>query len=333
MQMSGSVREHNPLVTVIVPAYNAEAYLGRTLASVARQTYRNLEIIIVDDGSTDRTAAVISELARLDDRIRAFPGPHRGTAAARNFGASMATGELLAPCDADDLWHPEKVERQVEALSRAPVRTGVVYCWSDGIDDHDRVIFPRWKRATARGDVFLDMVADSLPGCGSVPLIRRNCFDAVGGYPESAAPNDDWPLFIALSAICEFVFVPDVLVGYRLRAGSVSGDYELMDRTLARDTLWIVETWPETPRNVLRARAYTVACYLSFLAARRGHVLMALRYRLRAVAARPTELVSSSWIGFHCLWITELLGIQRYYWTFWRPPAPWCKVSDGSSGS
>ena len=317
------VHDPNPLVSVVIPAYNAEAYLGRTLESVSRQTYRNIEIVVVDDGSTDGTAGVIAEAARRDHRIRAVPGPHRGTAAARNLGASVTTGELLAPCDADDLWHPQKVERQVTALERASARTGVVYCWSDGIDEHDAVIFPAWKRERAEGDVFHAMVADSLPGCGSVPLIRRRCFDAAGGYPERAAPNDDWPLFIALAAICEFAVVPQALVGYRLRSGSVSGDYELMERTLAADTRWIVETWPDTPRRVLRRRAYTVACYLSFLAARRGHVGRALRYRLRAVAARPAELVSASWVGFHYLWIAQLFGVRRYYWAFWRRPAVW----------
>lgn len=315
--------DSTPLVSVFIPAYNAEAYLGRTLESVSGQTYRNLEIIVVDDGSTDGTAAIVAEAARRDDRIHLLPGPHRGTAAARNFGASRATGELLAPCDADDLWHPEKVERQVEALASAPAGTGVVYCWTDGIDDDDRVIFPGWKRATARGNVFNEMVADSLPGCGSVPLIRRRFFEAAGGYPERAAPNDDWPLFIALAAICEFAVVPETLVGYRLRPDSVSGDYELMERTLAADTRWIVETWPDTARAVLRRRDYTVNCYLSFLATRRGDVGRALRYRLRAVAARPLELVSPAWVGFHYVWVTQLFGVRRYYWTFWRAPARW----------
>ncbi len=319
----------HPLVSVFLPAYNAEAYLARTLASVSRQTYANLEIVVVDDGSTDGTADIIAEAARLDDRVRSFPGPHRGTAAARNFGAARATGDLLAPCDADDLWHPEKVERQVRALLAASPGTGVVYCWTDGIDNEDRVIFPAWKNARAHGNVFHEMVADSLPGCGSVPLIRRRFFEEVGGYPEASAPNDDWPLFTALSAVCDFAVVPETLVGYRLRAGSVSADEALMERTLAADTRWIMETWPETPRHVLRRRAYTVNCYLSFLAARSGHVLDALRYRLRAVAARPSELVRASWLGFHYLWIAELFGVRRYYFPPWRRPVKWV----GAAGS
>lgn len=312
-----------PLISVIVPAYNAEESLARTLASISRQTYRNIEIIVQDDGSIDATREIAAAAARDDDRIRCFSGPNVGLAGARNAAAARAAGDALAPCDADDLWHPQKLERQVAALYGAPDDTGVAYCWSDGIDDDDAVIFPDWKCATAEGDVFHEMVADSLPGSGSVPLIRRKYFDAAGGYPAGTGSTDDWHLYIALAAICKWVVIPERLVAYRIGTRNVSRDYEFMERTLGGDTRWIVETWPDLPRAVLRRRAHTINCYLAFLATRRGDILRALRYRLRAVAARPADLVSMSWLGFHYMWITRLLGFERYYWPFWRAPSPW----------
>jgi len=315
--------DQGPLVSVIVPAYNAEAYLARTLDSISRQTYRRIEVIVLDDGSTDGTADVAAAAARTDGRIRCVSAPNRGMAAARNAAAAEAAGDALAPCDADDLWHPEKLERQVEALYGASPEAGVAYCWSHGIDEDDAVIYPGWKRDTAHGRVHEEMIVDSLPGCGSVPLVRRKYFDAAGGYPTECGTNDDWRFYVALAAICEWVVVPEYLVGYRLRTGSASGDYRRMEETLAADTRWIRETWPDTPSRLLRARDHTIACFLSFLALRKGAFLAAARYRLRAVAARPAHLWSVPGLGFIYVLALQLFGIQRYYFPFWRRPAPW----------
>ena len=314
--------DRSPLVSVVVPAYNAEAHLARTLASICRQTYRNLEVIVVDDASTDRTAPIIAAAAAKDERIRRVQGPHAGISAARNAGVANARGTLLAPCDSDDLWHPTKVAKQMEALAKASPGTGVVYCWSDGIDDDDAVIFPGWGRKTAEGDVHHAMIIDSLPGSGSAPLIRKEYVDRVGGYPTGAG-TDDWGLYIRLSTVCEFVLVPEALVGYRLRGDSASADHLFMERTMASDTRWIEETWPDLPRSVLARRRYIVNAYLSFLALRGGHVFQAVRYRLRAIAAQPGELLGIDFLGFQYIMWLQFFGIQRYYLPFWRAPGLW----------
>jgi len=106
-----------PLVSVIIPAYNATAFLGETLDSVLAQTYPNLEIIVVDDGSTDDTPDL---LGSYGDRIRVLRQANSGQATARNHGAREAHGELLAFLDSDDLWDPDKIARQVELLDRFP---------------------------------------------------------------------------------------------------------------------------------------------------------------------------------------------------------------------
>ncbi len=314
--------DRSPLVSVLIPAYNAEEFLPRTLASVCRQTYRDLEIIVVDDASTDGTADIIAAAAATDGRIRSVPGPHTGISAARNTGAAHATADLLAPCDADDLWAPTKIEKQVAALAAAPPAAGVVYCWSDGIDDNDGVIFPGWGRKTAEGDVRHAMIMDSLPGSGSAPLMRKKYFDEVGGYPTGDG-TDDWGLYIRLAAVCEWVLVPEVLVGYRLRGDSASADYRFMDRTMAGDTRWIQEHWPETPRDVLARRTYVVNAYLSFLALRGGHILRAIRYRLAALVAQPKELLGIDFWGFQYIAWLQLFGVQRYYFPFWKDPELW----------
>lgn len=315
--------EHHSLVSVIIPAFNAEACIGRTIESVITQTYRHMEIIVVDDASTDRTAEIVDAYAQRDDRIRVFRCSHRGIPATRNFAASKANGDWIAPVDNDDLWHRTKIERQMAALHGSGGSVGVVYCWSVGINENDAVVFPDFARATATGKVWEAMVANNLPGHGSSPLIRRACFDAVGGYPEDNPRSDDWQLYIALADICEFALVPQHLVGYRLRADSSSRHYRLMEASVHAMTHWIVERWPEVSRKLLSRRTYNAYCYLAFVAARQGDYIQALKYRMTAYRARPAMAFTPSSLGFILLMIGQRLGIHRYYNAFWRTPLLW----------
>jgi hypothetical protein len=130
-------------------------------------------------------------------------------------------------------------------------------------------------------------------------------------------------LYIALAGVCHFTYVPDHLVGYRFRRGNISSNYRSMADSLARTTAWIVARWPATPPEVLRRRAYMVNCYLSFLAARQRRFGDALRYRLAAWRARPAGLLSPSTADFLLLSIGLALGIERYYYCFWRAPVVW----------
>src|SRR6266567_4906753 len=104
------------LVSVIIPAYNACVTVERTIASVVNQTYSNLEVLVVDDGSTDETALLVQRMADADRRIRLPQKPNGGLVSARNFGIAHASGEFIAPIDADDLWHPEKIAKQVRLM-------------------------------------------------------------------------------------------------------------------------------------------------------------------------------------------------------------------------
>ncbi len=113
------------LISVIIPAFNAEPFIQRAIQSVTRQSYRQIEIIVVDDGSTDATAAVVECLARQDSPNPAVQDRNRGPSAARNYGISMARGDFIAPLDADDIWQPEKLARQYTVMRNAPETLGV----------------------------------------------------------------------------------------------------------------------------------------------------------------------------------------------------------------
>ena len=128
-----------PVVSVIVPVYRAERWIEGTLRSALAQTYANLEVVVVDDGSPDRCAELVAGVAATDSRVRLIRQDNAGLSAARNAGIAAARGRYVAPLDADDLWHPSKLEEQVArfaAASREGVDLGLVYSWSEAVDEH-----------------------------------------------------------------------------------------------------------------------------------------------------------------------------------------------------
>lgn len=311
------------LVSIVVPVFNGEKFIGRTLDSLLAQTHCNFEIVVVDDGSTDGTSAILEARARDDARIRVFQTDRVGPPRARNHAARQARGDFIAPCDSDDLWHSDKLILQLAALRNASPATGLIYCWSVAINAQDEVILPRWSCHTAEGKVLHEAIADSLTGSGSVPLIRRAFFDRVGGFPEDIYHGDEWQICIALANICEFIVVREYLVAYRLGRRSTSTDYLAVENSLACSTLWISATWPDLPERILKRRAYNVNSYLAFLAARAGNFLGAIKYKARAFRAWPARFWGASLLDFYFLILGEIFGIERYYYRVWRVPKAW----------
>jgi hypothetical protein len=224
-----------PLVSVVVPAFNAAATLERTLHSIAEQTYAELEIIIVDDGSTDETAALARAFCSRDDRGRLIRQPNAGVAAARNTGIKVARGEWLAPIDADDLWHPSKIERQVEAAACAASPPGFVYCWFHLIDEDDNVLGSS-EAFSVRGEALDSLQYFNFVGNGSSLLIRRDAAVEVGGYDtrlreRGAQGCEDVAIQLRLASRYSVEPVCQYLVGYRCVAGSMSGDPSKMHRS------------------------------------------------------------------------------------------------------
>ena len=183
--ISRSNMSENTLVSVVVPVYNGERFIDRTLVSALAQTYNPFEVIVVDDGSTDCTPYLIEAASIRDERIRAFRTKNAGPAAARYFGIKQARGTLVAFLDADDLWHPEKIARQVEVMKRSSPNVGLVYCLTIEIDENDMVItsfVPPEKTRTYQGRVTEQIAVRCFINTPSSVLIKRACLEAVTGY-------------------------------------------------------------------------------------------------------------------------------------------------------
>ncbi len=201
--------EPDILVSVIVPTRDRARVLPRTLGSALGQTYRNLEVIVVDDGSTDRTEEVVRSFA--DTRVRyERKGPPHSAASARNFGASLARGALLAFHDAGDEWLPEKLSAQVGAMARLPEDVALGYSTltrihEDGLmQDLNPPVFEadepdRFRRALAMGVSGIYLQA---------ALIRTSAFRALGGFDESFRCWEDLDFFMCLAKRFRLQFIP-----------------------------------------------------------------------------------------------------------------------------
>jgi glycosyltransferase involved in cell wall biosynthesis len=215
--------------------YNAERTVGTTLESVCSQTYPNLDIVVVDDGSTDRSPAIVAERARRDPRIRLLRQENGGVAAARNFGAASTEARFLAFVDADDLWAPSKIARQLRVLQEAGPAAGLAYCWFAQIDGESRV-YSLHSQPLAEGMVLQRMCRNNFIGNGSSMMLRRAAFDMAGGFDASlrarnAQGCEDMLIALRIAEQFEFRVLPQYLVGYRRTATNMSGDVRQMQRS------------------------------------------------------------------------------------------------------
>ncbi len=215
----------NPLVTALMPAYNCEKYVGGAIESVLAQSYGPVEIVVVDDGSTDATRDVVRRFGR---RVRLLERGHGGPAAARNTGIAAARGELIAFLDSDDLWKPEKLSLQVPLFENPKV--GLVYSNFDYIDEQGRQIRTRLGRFY-RGRIFRQVMKHGLAWTGTV-VVRRSVFEHTGGFDEAMPPAEDWDMWLRVSAFYEVDYEIRTLASYRMREGSLRGSPDFIDRMI-----------------------------------------------------------------------------------------------------
>jgi glycosyltransferase involved in cell wall biosynthesis len=223
-----------PLVSVVIPAFNAERTIDRTLASARTQTHEELEIIVVDDGSTDDTVGRVLRHAAEDSRVLLIQQPNGGVAAARNRGIAESRSQFIAPLDADDLWHPDKIARQLAVLHSSP-EIGLVATAYSVIDADDCVI------AEVAGTIpdqarFEDLCRRNFIGNGSSALMRRSEVERFGGYDPSLRQRggqgcEDLQLYLQIAEVARIALISDPLTAYRRGPENMSCDARQMTRS------------------------------------------------------------------------------------------------------
>jgi glycosyltransferase involved in cell wall biosynthesis len=269
-----------PLVTVVIPAYNAAAFIERTLRSALRQTHSTLEIIVVDDGSTDSTEGVARAVAEGDSRVRIISVPNGGVASARNIGISESAGNFVAFLDADDLWHPTKIEHQLAALDQVENAAGA-YVLSRYIDLNDRAFFQH-RPVLFSGYTFARHLYCKPVGNGSSLLVRRESVVAVGGFESSWAARglggcEDLDLELKLGARYPIAAVPLYLVGYRQFPGNMSSDKIRMARAAIETISAHITIFGQLPEWAVKAALASTSTYALSNYTRGRHWRLAMR--------------------------------------------------------
>lgn len=214
-----------PEVSVVIPTRNRADRLPLSVASVLAQEEVDLELVVVDDASTDPTPAILDRLAWSDRRLLVERNPHPfGAAATRNVGAAVATAPLLAFNDDDCLWAPRKLRLQLERMHASGA--GVVYC-------REAIHWPKVglslngsPDAEHRGAV-RSLVTSNYIGTIN-PLMERSLFRQVGGFDESLPALEDWDLWLRLGFLTQFAYVPEVLVRGEFVPGGISGSSQAL---------------------------------------------------------------------------------------------------------
>jgi glycosyltransferase involved in cell wall biosynthesis len=289
-----------PLFSVVVPVFDAGAYLDRAIASVRAQTWTDLELILIDDGSTDD--AVDRAGATRDPRLRVIRQANAGAPAALNRGVAAATGEYVALLDADDFWAPTKLERQRQDFLAHPeadlIFTGLVYV---GADDEPLHLPPR---RPAGSFTFEQLFADYVIGCSSAIAVRKRAMATVGHF-DAAFPymyDLDFVLRVARSHPASVVGTPEPLTFYRRRSGQQTSDWRPMahywERIIAKHRS------PEDDDADLVCRAnLNMHRYFSYLAYEQGDLSAAFSLLGAAFAMDPLRFVGDvrNWqVGVVC---------------------------------
>jgi glycosyltransferase involved in cell wall biosynthesis len=220
-----------PTVSVVIPAYNVAWCVRKAVDSVLAQDWRDFELIVVDDGSTDDTAAV---LASYGNAIRVVAQPNGGMSNARNAGIGAARGEFIAFLDADDWWLPTKLSRQV-ALMRERPNLGFCSC-AARVEDMDGKLVNLWHCPQWQGPLHVHLFQGgaSVPGSSSAVLAKRALVDATGGFDETLRGAEDPDLWIRLAAITDYACIDEPMVVILRRPGSVSRNLEAMRESTIR---------------------------------------------------------------------------------------------------
>ena len=285
-----------PRVSVIIPTYNCAAFLKRSIGSVFAQTYKDYEILVADDGSTDDTKDVVE---RFFPEVTYLYQKNRGVSAARNHAVAEGSGELIAYLDADDMWYPKKLERQVAYMDEHH-ECGIVHSEISVIDEEDRIVHLRFneetKRTVPQGHCLYDLLKQNHIQTLTV-IERRQSFEGAGAFDERLPVAQDYLHWVMIAAEGYTVgYLPEPLGKYRWRAGSLMGSKLRLLEDYVRICDILLEEREIEDRHgveaaaILRRRSYEMQLELAYLDRTEGRRNSASRRLAGLIKEQPCRL-------------------------------------------
>ena len=228
--------DKSPKVSVIMPAFNREKFIAESIRSVLNQSFKDFELIVIDDGSTDKTLSVANEFSS-DPRVKIFKNDSNlGIAKTRNKAVKFALGDYIAPLDSDDIWlDREKLRKQVEFLDENPdyaMLGGDIMHIDLNSTPVKKVLFPIYD------SLIRNIILQFNPFAQSTLLIRKSAIEKFGGYSTEYAICDDYDLWLKIGTKFKFTNIPQVLCGYRIHGNNITQTRRL---TAAREIREIVK--------------------------------------------------------------------------------------------
>lgn len=213
-----------PKISVIIPTYNGGRYIGKTIESALNQTFQDIEVIIVDDGSTENLNPILRPYI---GKIKYVYIRNQGPAAARNIGIKLSRGDFIALLDHDDVWAPNYLQQMMDILENNPT-CSLVYSYPKLIDSEDQIINHKSPSYFPSGKVFLDFLKQNRITTFSATLIRKNIFDIVGLLDEKpeVMTCDDYDIWLKIADKSEVIFCPYANIYYRIHDKNLVGNYE-----------------------------------------------------------------------------------------------------------
>ncbi|MBM4222123.1 MAG: glycosyltransferase, partial [Gammaproteobacteria bacterium] len=281
-------QQQQPLVSIVMAAYNSAPYMPEAISSVINQSYPHWELHIINDGSKDNTAEVVRPFL-TDARIIYHEQENKGQASAKNCGLRAARGEFIAFLDADDKWSADKLEKQLPVFAAHPeaglVHTNVMLITESG----EPLGSP--QRSYPQGWISGDLLIDNRVN-GMASILRRECLEQVGIFDESLSMGIDYDLWLRVSARYQILFLDEVTYFYRQWAGQMSHRYEeRMDNAIRIMQKFLRDHPGVVPESVVKtawAHTFVGRGYSRFRADRRWSAAMS--DYLRALGYRPTYL-------------------------------------------
>ncbi|GBE39173.1 MAG TPA: glycosyltransferase [Nitrospirae bacterium] len=269
-----------PKVSVIIPTYNRAVQAAKAIRSVLDQTYRDLEVIVVDDCSSDDTEEAVKRLN--DNRIVYIRHDiNKGGAAARNTGIRLAKGEFIAFQDSDDEWMPEKLEKQMQVFENSPPDTGVVYTGFWRVENSKRTYIPYPWVTRKEGAIHEELLKGNFITTQAA-LVKKECFDKAGMFDDSLPRLQDWELWLRISKYYGFKCVDEPLLVVYYSGGSITSDKQALIKAAGIISAKVYNDIKEDKKLLSRFYSYIGITLCSNNAVKNGRP-----YLLKAVKADP----------------------------------------------